>query len=130
MWLWLILLGMAGGVLSGIFGIGGGILLVPALVALLGYSQKTGQGTVLLMLAIPVFLFPAVFSYYKAGNVNLQTALLLGLGFGVGGFLGAKIVILIPDNITVGEYLIHQPLKKLFAVLMLYGAYKMFTATT
>lgn len=82
-------IGVLAGVLSGLLGIGGGILLVPALVYLFGYSQHLAQGTTLALMVPPIGLL-AAWSYYRQGNVNLAAALFIGLGFVAGGLLGAR----------------------------------------
>jgi hypothetical protein len=84
----LLLVGFVVGVFSGVVGIGGGILLVPALIALLGMSQHKAQGTSLGALLAPVGLF-AFWEYYRKGNADLRVALLLAAGFIVGGYFGA-----------------------------------------
>ena len=86
---WTILLvGLVVGMVSGVVGIGGGILFVPALVWLLGMSQHKAQGTSLGALLAPVGLF-AFLEYYRKGNADLRVALLLAAGFLVGGYFGA-----------------------------------------
>ena len=86
---WLLLLvGLAVGAFSGVVGIGGGILFVPALVWLLGMDQHKAQGTSLGALLAPVGLF-AFWEYYRRGNADLRVALLLAAGFLVGGYFGA-----------------------------------------
>jgi uncharacterized membrane protein YfcA len=86
---WLILLlGILVGVFSGVVGIGGGILFVPALVWLLGMSQHKAQGTSLGALLAPVGIL-AFWEYYRKGNTDIRVAALLALGFLVGGYFGA-----------------------------------------
>ena len=86
---WLLLLvGLVVGAFSGVVGIGGGILFVPALVWLLGMDQHKAQGTSLGALLAPVGLF-AFWEYYRRGNADLRIALLLAAGFLVGGYFGA-----------------------------------------
>jgi uncharacterized membrane protein YfcA len=86
---WIMLLvGLAVGMVSGVVGIGGGILFVPALVWLAGMGQHKAQGTSLGALLLPVGLF-AFLEYYRKGNADLRIALLLGAGFLVGGYFGA-----------------------------------------
>jgi uncharacterized membrane protein YfcA len=82
-----ILLGLVVGALSGVVGIGGGILIVPALVYLFHMSQHKAQGTSLGALLAPIGAL-AFWEYYKAGNADLKVALLIGLGFIVGGYFG------------------------------------------
>jgi hypothetical protein len=85
-------LGLAAGVLSGLFGIGGGVVVVPGLVILLGYGQKTATGTSLLALLLPVGLLAAI-SYYRAGHVNVRVGLLVAAGIFTGTLLGARIAL-------------------------------------
>jgi uncharacterized membrane protein YfcA len=86
---WIILLiGLVVGAFSGVVGIGGGILFVPALIALLGMDQLKAQGTSLGALLAPVGVF-AFYEYYRKGNADLRVALLLAAGFLVGGYFGA-----------------------------------------
>lgn len=82
-----LLLGLLVGVLSGIVGIGGGILIVPALVYFFHMTQHKAQGTSLGALLAPIGAL-AFWEYYKAGNADLKAALLIGLGFIVGGYFG------------------------------------------
>jgi uncharacterized membrane protein YfcA len=92
----MLLIGLLVGMLSGVVGIGGGILFVPALVWLAGMSQHKAQGTSLGALLLPVGLF-AFLEYYRKGNADLSVALLLGIGFLVGGYIGAAGAQHIPD---------------------------------
>ena len=85
----LLLLGLFAGWLSGMVGIGGGIVIVPALVFLFAFSFRTAQGTSIAALAPPIGLM-AAYVYYRQGNVDVKAAALIALGFFVGGFLGAK----------------------------------------
>lgn len=93
----LIILGGVTGVLSGIVGIGGGIIIVPALVFFLGYSQHLAQGTAVAAMVPPIGLM-AAYVYYKNGNANLLSAALIALGFFVGGYFGAKIANQLPQE--------------------------------
>jgi uncharacterized membrane protein YfcA len=94
----LIIVGVAAGVLSGLVGVGGGIIMVPALVLLLGFTQKHAQGTTLAMLAVPVGIF-AVITYYRAGYVNVKAALWLGLGFMVGAALSSHFAVRLQEHV-------------------------------
>ena len=86
---WIVLLvGVVVGVFSGVVGIGGGILFIPALVWLVGMSQHKAQGTSLGALLAPVGIF-AFWEYYRKGNADIRVAALLALGFLVGGYFGA-----------------------------------------
>src|SRR4030042_6786049 len=109
-----ILLGVVAGIFSGLIGIGGGIIIVPALVLLFGLSQHTAQGTTLALMVPPIGLL-AAWTYYKAGFVDLKIAGLICLGFFIGGFIGAKCGTQIPDD----------TLRKIFGVVLLIASLKM-----
>jgi hypothetical protein len=115
---WMILLvGLVVGVVSGVVGIGGGILFVPALVWLLGMSQHKAQGTSLGALLLPVGLF-AFIEYYREGNADIRVALLLAAGFLVGGYFGA----------VGAQHIPEVWLRRVFAVtLVTIGAKMLFT---
>src|SRR4030042_97482 len=85
-----LLLGLIAGILGGLFGLGGGIIIIPALVFLFGLSQHEAQGTTLALLVPPIGIL-AAWTYYQQGYVNLKIAALICLGFIFGGLLGAKI---------------------------------------
>lgn len=93
----LILLGLAAGFLSGLIGIGGGILIVPSLVFLFGFSQHMAQGTTLALLVPPIGLL-AAWTYYQQGYVDLRAAALVCLGFFLGGLLGARLATSLPTG--------------------------------
>ncbi|HXX65209.1 MAG TPA: sulfite exporter TauE/SafE family protein [Bacteroidota bacterium] len=108
-----ILLGLAAGVLSGLVGIGGGVLIVPALVFLFGFTQHQAQGTTLALLVPPIGLL-AAWAYYKEGYVNIPAALLVCIGFVAGSYLGARLATGIPDAVLgriFGGFLILVGLK-------------------
>jgi uncharacterized membrane protein YfcA len=108
------LIGMAAGLLGGLLGLGGAIIIIPALVMLLGFSQQLAQGTALLMLVLPTGAL-AAWQYYKAGNVDVKTALVLAATFLAGGFFGARFANQLPQEL----------LRKLFAVLLIAISVKM-----
>lgn len=82
--------GLMAGILSGFVGVGGGIIIVPSLVFLLGMSQHSAQGTSLFVLCLPV-VFLALFSYWKEGQVNWKFGLIIAITFLIGGFVGSKL---------------------------------------
>lgn len=84
-----IVLGIVAGTLSGLIGIGGGIIIVPALLFLFGFSQHQAQGTTLALLVPPIGIL-AAWTYYKHGYIDFHAALFIGIGFLVGSLLGAK----------------------------------------
>ena len=86
----LVLLGLAAGMLSGLIGIGGGIIIIPALVLLFGLTQHQAQGTTLALLIPPIGIL-AAWIYYKQGFVDVRVALFIILGFVAGSYLGAKV---------------------------------------
>ncbi len=93
-----LLLGLAAGILSGLVGIGGGIVIVPALVVLFGFTQQQAQGTTLALLVPPIGIL-AAWTYYQHGFVNLNAALLIASGFIVGSLLGARFATGISNDI-------------------------------
>ena len=111
---WYVVLGLVAGVLSGLVGIGGGIVVVPALVFLFGFSQHQAQGTALAMMVPPVGLL-AAWTYFKQGHVDLTVAALLCLGFFFGGLFGARIA----------THVSNEALEKLFGVVLLAVSLKM-----
>ena len=90
-----LLIGLAAGVLSGLFGVGGGILIVPALVLLADYPHRTALGTSLGALLLPVGLLGA-YTYWQHGNLQIRTSLLLALGLFLGAYAGARLAHTIP----------------------------------
>lgn len=102
-----IMLGIIAGIFSGIFGIGGGTILIPALVFLFGLTQHQAQGTTLAILIPPIGLLAAL-RYYYSGNVKLNIAAFICLGFFFGGLLGAHLIQNVPD----------LTLKRLFGVFL------------
>ena len=110
----LVLVGLAAGVLSGMVGVGGGIIIVPALVYILGFSQLEAQGTSLGLLLLPVGIF-AVLNYYKQGYIDVKVVAIMCVAFVIGGWVGSKVSLSLPQ----------ETVKKIFAVLMLLIAGKM-----
>ncbi len=108
-WLLLFLFGVGVGVLSGLLGIGGGVVLVPGLILMFGFSQAEAQGTSLAVLIPPIGIFAAMV-YYQHGFVRLPIVGLLAVGFIIGGFFGAKLVPHVPLEL----------LRIAFGVLLLY----------
>ena len=101
---WIMLLvGLVVGMVSGVVGIGGGILFVPALIWLTGMDQHKAQGTSLGALLLPVGLF-AFMEYYRKGNADLRLALLLAVGFLVGGYFGAVGAQHIPELMAAAHF--------------------------
>ncbi len=87
-----VVIGAFAGIVSGLIGIGGGIIIVPCLIFIFGFSQHAAQGTTLAMLIPPIGILAAL-TYYKQGYVNLPVAGLICLGFVLGGYFGAKIAV-------------------------------------
>lgn len=110
----LVLIGLAAGTLGGLVGVGGGIIIVPALIYIVGFSQFQAQGTSLALIMFPVGIL-AVIQYYKKGYINFNYVALLALGFIIGGYLGSKLALNIKQ----------ETVKKIFAILMLIIAIKM-----
>ena len=110
----LICVGIAAGILSGMVGVGGGIIIVPALIYFLGFSQMNAQGTSLALIMLPVG-FLGVIQYYKMGHINYNIVMILAVGFIAGSFFGSKFALSLPQD----------TMKKTFAILMIIIAVKM-----
>ncbi len=88
----LLIIGLAAGILGGLVGIGGGIVIVPALIYILSFSQKEAQGTSLGILLLPIGIF-GVWQYYKAGYVDMRIVWLIAAGFLAGSYFGSRIAL-------------------------------------
>ncbi|MEI6346922.1 MAG: sulfite exporter TauE/SafE family protein [Bacteroidota bacterium] len=109
----LIAIGLFAGAFSGMVGIGGGVIIIPALVYFVGFSQHQAQGTSLAIMLPPIGLM-AAYQYYKAGHVNLTYALIIASAFFIGGYFGAKYAVKMPQDL----------LKKIFGVFLILVALK------
>ena len=103
-----VMLGILAGGMSGLFGIGGGIIIIPALVFLAGFTQHEAQGTTLAVFLLPVGILAAM-RYYKSGHIHIIVALLICLGFVIGSFFGANLA----------ESLTNIALKRAFGIFLL-----------
>ncbi len=110
----LIAIGFLAGILSGLVGIGGGILIIPLLILFLGLTQHEAQGTALFTMLPPIGILAAM-NYYKEGFVKWEYAAVIALTFVVGGYFGSKLSLSLPDQIV----------RKVFGILMLIGAIKL-----
>jgi uncharacterized protein len=104
----LILIGLAAGIFGGFVGLGGGVIMIPAMIYLLGMSQFEAQGTSLAVMLPPVGIL-AVMNYYRAGHLNWKYALIIAVTFTLGGFIGSKIALDIPVS----------TIKKIFGFVLL-----------
>jgi len=95
----LLVVGLFAGFMSGLVGIGGGVVIVPVLVYFLSYNQKMAQGTTLFMFLLPIGIL-GVFNYYKQGQVDIKSALIMCTTFIVGSYLGSKTVLSIDTKIV------------------------------
>ena len=111
----LVCIGLLAGFLSGMIGIGGGIIIVPALVYLLGVSQQSAQGTSIALMLPPIGILAAM-NYYKAGSLNVKYALIIAVTFIVGGYLGSKISL---------AYFSEAAMKKVFGIILMVVSIKM-----
>ena len=111
----LIVIGFIAGVVGGSLGLGGGIIIVPALVFILGFTQHHAQGTSLAVLLFPIGIL-GVINYAKSGYVNFKFAAVLIVAFVLGSYLGSEISVHLPEKV----------LKKIFAVFLLIISVKMF----
>jgi uncharacterized membrane protein YfcA len=114
----LLLLGIIAGYFSGLVGIGGGVIIVPALVLLFGFTEHMAQGTTLALLVPPIGIL-AVISYYQKGYVDVKTAIVVALGFFIGGYIGGKMAVGLPEDL----------LKKAFAITIIVIGVKMLLFT-
>ncbi|HWI92271.1 MAG TPA: sulfite exporter TauE/SafE family protein [Flavisolibacter sp.] len=110
----LVLIGLAAGILSGLVGVGGGIIIVPALVFFLGFTQQQAQGTSLGLLLLPVGIL-AVMNYYDKGQIDVRVVAIMAITFVIGGWLGSKWALSLPE----------KTVRKIFAIILFYAAIKM-----
>jgi uncharacterized membrane protein YfcA len=111
----LVIIGLLAGVLSGFMGVGGGVIMIPLMILLLGFNQHEAQGTSLAVLAVPV-TFLAAYTYYNEGHVNWRFAIVIAFAFVIGGYIGSKFAVNIDQAI----------LKKIFGVILFIAAVKLF----
>ena len=110
----LLLVGLGAGMLSGMVGVGGGIIIVPCLVYFLGFSQKMAQGTSLGLLLLPVGILGAL-QFYKAGYIDVRVVLIIAAAFIAGSYFGSRWALALPQD----------SIKKIFALMMLLISIKM-----
>jgi len=108
------IIGLFAGILSGFVGVGGGVIIVPALVFILGLTQHEAQGTSLFVLMMPVVAL-AVFNYWKAGNINWKFGLIIASTFLVGGFIGSKLSLRLSPGLV----------KLIFGIFLAYVSFKL-----
>jgi len=111
----LIMIGLVAGGLGGMVGLGGGIILIPALILIMKLDQQTAQGTSIAVMLPPIGLF-AVYNYHKAGYVNTKYALIIAAAFMVGGYFGSLLALKLPPD----------TMRKVFSVVLVAIALKMF----
>jgi len=107
-------IGIITGIMAGMLGIGGAIIMIPALVLFMGFSQHMAQGTSIAVMLPPVGIL-AAYNYYKAGHVDIKFALILAVTFLIGSYFGSRYALTLPQ----------ATLKKIFGVLLLLIATKM-----
>ena len=110
----LIVIGILAGLLSGVVGVGGGLIMIPLLVMLLGLSQHEAQGTSLAVMLPPIGVLAAI-NYHKAGFVRWEYSMIIAVTFIIGGYFGSRYAVVLKPEI----------LKRVFGVVMLVGALKM-----
>ena len=110
----LIVIGILAGILSGVVGIGGGLIMIPLLIILLGLSQHQAQGTSLAVMLPPIGILAAI-NYHKAGFVKWEYAMIIAITFIIGGYFGSKYAVTLRPEIV----------KRVFGIVMLIGAFKM-----
>lgn len=107
-------IGVTAGILSGFVGVGGGVVIVPALMYALSMNQYEAQGTSLFVLLLPVGIL-AVMNYWKSGNINWQFGIIIAVTFVIGGYIGSKVALKISPNLV----------KLIFGLIMLYVSFRM-----
>ncbi len=110
----LLLVGLMAGILSGFVGVGGGIIIVPAMIYFLHMNQMQAQGISLAVLMLPVGIL-GVLNYYKAGHINFNYAFVIAAGFVVGSYFGSKYALKLPEH----------KIKFIFGLLLLFIAGQM-----
>lgn len=110
----ILIVGLCAGILSGLVGVGGGLIIVPALIFFLGFNQHQAQGTSLGLLMLPVG-FLAVMNYYQKGNVDIKVVAIMAIAFILGGWIGSKLALRLPADVV----------KKIFAIFLFYTAFKL-----
>jgi len=113
----LIIIGLLAGILSGLVGVGGGILMIPLLIIFLGLTQHEAQGTALFAMLPPIGILAAI-NYYKEGFVKWEYAIVIAFTFVIGGYLGSKLSLSLPP----------QTVRRIFGVIMLLGAVKLLSS--
>jgi uncharacterized protein len=111
----LTIIGLIVGFFGGMFGVGGGVILIPALVYIIGMEQHTAQGTSVAIMLPPIGIV-AAYTYYKAGHVNIKYAIIIAVTFIIGSYFGSKLAVFLPDVVS----------RKIFAVIMFLISIKMF----
>ncbi len=111
----LVLIGLVAGGLGGMIGLGGGIILIPALILIMKLDQQTAQGTSIAVMLPPIGLF-AVYNYYKAGYVNIKYAMIIASAFMIGGYFGSMLALKLSPDL----------MRKVFSVVLVVIAVKMF----
>jgi uncharacterized protein len=111
-------IGLFAGILGGVLGIGGGIVMIPALVVFMGYGQHLAQGTTMAAMIPPIGLL-AAYAYYEKGYVNIPIAVCIAIGFLLGGYFGGKIAVKLDPVV----------LKRIFALVLVIIAVKIFAGT-
>jgi uncharacterized membrane protein YfcA len=108
------IIGIFAGILSGFVGVGGGVIIVPALVFFLGLSQHTAQGTSLFVLSMPVVIF-AVMNYWKSGNIEWKYGLVIAATFLIGAYVGSKLSLKLSPGMV----------KLIFGVFLAYVSFRL-----
>ena len=114
----LIVIGLITGAVGGMLGIGGALILIPALVYFVGFSQHEAIGTSLAVMLPPIGLF-AAYNYYKAGQVNIKYALIIAAAFMIGSYFTSRLALKMPENL----------IRKIFSIFIILIALRMFFQT-
>jgi uncharacterized protein len=111
----MVLIGLIAGAFGGLLGIGGGLVIVPALIYFAGYTEHQAIGTSLAVMLPPIGLF-AAYNYYITGHVNIKYALIIAIAFMIGSYFSSKLAVNLPENL----------IRKIFSIILILVALKMF----
>jgi uncharacterized protein len=111
----LTIIGLIVGFFGGMFGVGGGVILIPMLVYMVGMEQHSAQGTSVAIMLPPIGIV-AAYNYYKAGHVNIKFAIIIAVTFIIGSYFGSKLAVHLPDEVS----------KRIFAVILFLISIRMF----
>ena len=111
----LIVIGLLSGSLSGLVGVGGGIIMIPLLISFFGFTQLNAQGTAIAAMLPPIGILAAI-NYYQEGYIRWEYSIVIAIAFVVGGYFGSKL------SISISQHLV----RRIFSIVLLIVALKLF----